>query len=210
MPTVTNTAPEKTLVPEGTHVARCYQFMHFGHILNNFGDVKDTIRFTFELPDVTHVFKEEDGEQPMSISREYGNFLGETTTLKSHLEAWRGKAFTPDELAGFDVENVIGASCMVTVIHKTSKTGKKYSQITGITALPKSITCPKQINTTFVWNYNTHFDLKILENLHKYFQDIIKGSTEYKDLLQVDVAENESFPTVDQAPTDEEIDPLPF
>jgi hypothetical protein len=213
MPTLTNQSQEKTLVPEGTHLARCYQFMHYGHIKNYFGEIRDTIRFTFELPNVTHVFKEENGEQPMSISREYNNFLGDTTTLKAHLEAWRGKAFTTEELAGFDVENVVGAACMITVIHKTSNKGKVYDQITGITALPEGIKCPDQVNPTFIWNYNDHFDLKVLENLNKYFQEIIKGSEEYRKLLEVDVADSASFPTADMpedVPPPDDIDPLPF
>lgn len=218
MATITNKVADKVLVPEGTHVARCFKFMHLGHILNKFNEIRDTIRFSFELPDVTYVFDEQKGEEPMSISRDYGNFLGDSTTLKSHLQAWRGKAFTNEEMEGFDVENVVGAACMITVIHKTSKAGKLYAQITSITALPKSVTCPTQVNPTFIWNYNDHFDLKILENLHNYFQKIIKSSIEYKDLLKSDIADGEKFidtPDVQAAPmpTIEDaqvIDDLPF
>ena len=212
MPTITKQAKERELIPQGTHVARCYKFMHLGTIMNNFNELRDTVRFTFELPNELRVFKEEDGEQPMSISAEYNNFLGVKTNLYKDLCNWRGQEFTPDELLGFDLEDVVGAACMLTITHKTSKKGNKYEVISAITSLPKGTACPPQINPTFIWNYNTKFDLKVLEAMHEYWQDIIKGSQEFREAMGLSDAEiiPDNEPPAPQDTSGAYDDDLPF
>lgn len=209
MPTITKKVAPKELVPEGTHIARCYKFMHLGTILNNFNELRDTVRFTFELPYETREFKEGEGEEPMSISMDFTNFLGSQTKLKQMLETWRGQAFTVEELEGFDLENAVGAPCQVTISHKTSKAGNKYEAITAITALPKGTKAPDPVNQNFIWNYNTRFDLKVLENMHEYWQDLIRSSVEYKEALGLNTELIPDNNPPDEAP-DPNFDDLPF
>lgn len=228
MSTIAKKGAQRELSPAGTHIARCYKLIHLGHILDkNFqGNMvyQNKVRLYFELPFETKVFDEDKGEEPISVSKEYTLSLGDKARLRAHLESWRGKAFTQDELEGFDIEDVVGHECQVTIIHKQSKSsGNMYEDLVNITPLAKGMTCPPQINPTFIWNYNDHFDLKILENMHEWFQGIIKGSKEYKELTgsgtaaetDLDPTEEVPFPSVDQAPPedpdgDKDQDDLPF
>jgi hypothetical protein len=85
-----------------------------------------------------------------------------------------------------------------------------YAKIASITPLMKGTECPPQISPPFIWNYNDHFDLQILENLHEWFQEKIKGSLEYKEVLNPD-PDDADFPKLDEAPEEkEEQSDLPF
>ncbi len=100
---------------------------------------------------------------------------------------------------------------MLNIIHKTSAKGVDYAVIAGISPLGKGMECPEQVNKSFIWNYNDHFDLGILENLHEWFRDKIKGSLEYKAVLDPIVTDDD-FPKVEDAPLadPEEVTDLPF
>jgi len=59
-------------VPAGTHVARCYQIIHIGTIVDTYqGEEKlvNKVRLVFELPLETADFGK--GEQPFSIGRDF-------------------------------------------------------------------------------------------------------------------------------------------
>lgn len=68
-------------------------------------------------------------------SKFYTLSLDERASLYKDLVSWRGRAFTPDELKGFDLENLIGANCFLNVV----KSEKGYTKITSITPLPKGM-----------------------------------------------------------------------
>jgi hypothetical protein len=214
---------EREIVPAGSYPARCIKIIHFGHVPDNYMGEKrivDKVRFTWELPTETRVFDEDLGEQPILISKDYTVSLGDKANLRHDLEAWRGKAFTLAELAGFDITNVIGALCMLNIIHRTSKkTDNDYAIVAGISPMPKGIKCPEQVNPYFIWDYEEHFDEKILENMHQWFQDIIKSSEEYKEKAGKKGKKKEEdpdipdapMPTAEDAPVDVEyVDDLPF
>ncbi|MCK5018556.1 MAG: hypothetical protein KAS32_15960 [Candidatus Peribacteraceae bacterium] len=178
----------KELTPAGSHVARCYKMMHYGHVPDTYmGELKivNIVRVDFELPNEMRVFNEESGAQPMSISKKYTLSLSDGANLRKDLESWRGEGFTKKQLAGFDITKVIGAPCLISVIHKTSAKGNKYAMIASISPLVQGMEAPPAINTTFIWDYENNFDLDILENLHDYYQNIIKSSEEYKDIVSV-------------------------
>lgn len=209
---------EREIVPAGNHIARCIKFMHFGHVPDTYmGErrIVNKCRYTWELPGEMRVFDEEKGEQPMSVSKDYTVSLGDRANLRKDLESWRGKAFSDEELQGFDISKVVGVPCMLNVIHKESqRTGKTYAVISSITPIPKGVECPPQINPSFTWDYNENFDEGILENLNKYFQDIIKGSEEYENIKNPKPQESQPqdvpMPTVEDEPMPIEIDDLPF
>lgn len=77
--------------------------------------------------------------KPFMIKKDYRASLHEKAALRKDLTAWRGRSFTFDELVGFDLENVIGAACMLNIVEKTSQKGKKFSNISSIMPLPKGM-----------------------------------------------------------------------
>ena len=106
------------------------------------------LRLAFELPEqviegeVTENGKTTKVTKPMVVSIELTRSLGERATLRKHLETWRGQAFTAKELASFSLKNLLGKSCLLTLVHKTSQAGRQYCAIQGMAKLPKGMKAP--------------------------------------------------------------------
>ena len=178
-----NEAPQRELTPAGNHVARCYSMVHIGTVEEEYmGDTKmmNKARITWELPMEMRVFKEENGEQPMVISKEYTLSLGEKANLRKDLDSWRGKAFSEEEAMSFDITKLIGVPCMLNVIHKASKNGKSYPFISAISPLPKGLSCPKQINDSFIFDYEENYSDEKIAAFPDFIKDKIKSSVEYR------------------------------
>lgn len=139
----------RLLPPAGTHVARCYSIIDLGtQTIEYMGEEKDLhqVRVTWELPEEKAVFKEENGEQPFVLSKDYTLSLYEKANLRRDLESWRGRQFSEAELAGFDISKLIGVPCLLSVVHKTTQKGKTFANISSVSALAKGMACPKQVN----------------------------------------------------------------
>tara|TARA_R110000824_G_scaffold89988_1_gene220243 strand:- start:2108 stop:2716 length:609 start_codon:yes stop_codon:yes gene_type:complete len=175
---------KRELVPSGTHIARCYSMIHIGTVEWEYqGEIKYTnkVRLTFELP---HEMREFSGEQkPMVISKEYTLSLHEKSNLRRDLEGWRGKSFTTKEEGSFDITDVLGMECNLSIIHKTARTGNEFAQIGGISSMTKGSKCPKQFNKSFIFNYFDCFDQDWLDQQPEWVQDQIKNTDEYKSKM---------------------------
>lgn len=137
-------------VPQGTHRAVCNLVADLGLQRTTWSgqeSVKPQVYLRFETPD-ERVEYEKDGvkhEGPLSIGATYTASLSEKANLRHILESWRGKGFTPAELKGFDLFNVLGKPCLITVSH-TEKNGKVYANIVSVTGLLKGMEAPKASN----------------------------------------------------------------
>lgn len=195
---------EFTLVPAGTYAARCYSMVHIGTIEEEYMGQKkmlNKVRITWELPTELKVFKEENGPQPYSISKKFTLSMYEKANLRKFLESWRGRGFSDDEAKGFDVSALIGVPCMLSVIHKTSKNGKVYADVSAVSTLPKGMTVPKQINESFEFSYE-NFDESKLQKLPEFLRNEIVSSEEYKAIKNPSHTEAvpETVPTTDDLP----------
>lgn len=140
------------------------------------------IRIEWELPNETHVFNEEKGEQPFVVAKDFTLSLHEKSSLRPFLNSWRGKTLTDEECNAFDVAVLLGKPCMLNVIHKESKNGKTSAQVASIAALPKGIACPPAINEPFEFGYDP-FDQVKFDSMPDWLKDKIKTSNEYKALF---------------------------
>lgn len=75
---------------------------------------------------------------PRVMSKEYTMSLGEKSTLRKDLEAWRGRPFTAEELNGFDLKNILNVPCQLQ-INQQDRNGKTYVNIAAIMAIPKGM-----------------------------------------------------------------------
>jgi hypothetical protein len=75
------------------------------------------------------------------VYKRYTASLNEKATLRHDLESWRGRPFTAGELAGFDLESVIGANCILNVVHNPSKkdSGKVFANVAAVMPLMKGL-----------------------------------------------------------------------
>jgi len=195
-------------VPAGVFPARCYKLIHFGTVPDTYmGEQKMTnkLRVDWELPTETKVFDPEKGEQPLSISKDYTASFNEKSNLYHDLTSWLGDLSQYDE---FELNQILGKTCMINIQHKTSKaTGNVYAYIASVMPMPQGMECPEAINPQFVWDYEDHFDIGVLESLHDYFKDKIKSSVEYKAKMNPEDIPEAPMPKAE----DEQIpDDLPF
>lgn len=150
------------------------------------------IRITWELPDETAIFREEDGPQPFVISKDYTLSLYEKANLRRDLESWRGKQFTADELAGFDIFTLLGAACLISIIHMT-KGDKTYANVSGISKLAKGMTCGKQVNPAVQFSIDDGKQSAVFLNLPEWLRKKIADCKEWNEAPHDDAAEDVPF-----------------
>lgn len=190
-------------VPVGAYPARCVRIIGLGTQRGEWAG-KPTKRIqviiSWELP--TELI--EDGDfagQPYMVSKFYTQSLGETANLRKHLASWRGRDFTKEELEGFDLSNIAGKTCMVSIIHNE----KGKAKVDGIMALPKGMQVPPQINPTVIFNI-FQWDQAIFDSFTEKMQGLIKKSDEYQYMQGTGYPVNEGVET----PVPVDSDSIPF
>lgn len=167
----------------GSYRAICYGLVVEGTFFNPvYEKASKKVRIMWELPDERITV---DGKDlPKAISAEYNLSLHEKSTLYGTLVGWRGRDFTPEELEGFDLENVLKAPCLIsTTIGTNPKTGKEYANVSAVSRLPKGMVVPKETeNPPVVFDItNREQSLEDMNKLPEWIQNRIRDSVEYKE-----------------------------
>jgi len=89
----------------------------------------------------------ENAGKPFMITKFYTLSLNEKANLRKDLESWRGKPFTLDELAGFDLEKLKMANCLLNIVEAKTQAGKTYPKIAAISPLLKNMDKLVSINS---------------------------------------------------------------
>jgi hypothetical protein len=146
MPIILKETGEAAVDP-GTYLARCFRIVDAGTQPSEIYDAKRKLVITWELP--TERIEVEGKDMPRSISKFYTLSLNEKANLRKDLECWRGRAFTPQELAGFELAKVLGTACQLTVVH--TKTGK--AKVSAVTGIPKGTMVPETQNPKVEYSF---------------------------------------------------------
>lgn len=166
------------MTPEGTYVARCYKIIDLGTqtTTGQYG-TKEThkVMISWELFDDD--VKMADG-RPYSVTQWYTVSLSEKANLRKDLEAWRGKKFTAEELEGFDLNTVLGAYCMIQVVH--SEDGK-YANVNSIMSYKGEK--PKPVNPDVLFDIDKP-DMEVFKSLSDNMQQKIASAPEWKQATQ--------------------------
>lgn len=143
MPIIATGSDGKTFTPapEGVHQAVCVDVIDLGMLKSAFLDDKTgQPKFQHKVNIVWQIDELRDDGKRFQLYKRYTLSLGDKANLRHDLESWRGKAFTFDELAGFDVETVKCANCLVNVQHKKSADGTKtYANVVSVMPLIKGM-----------------------------------------------------------------------
>ncbi len=136
MPSTVSSKGESSfdLVPPGTHFAVCTRVLNLGEQTTGFGQSPKHF-IGFDIPAITFEW-EKDGIKhsgPAFIGSRYTSSLSPKAILRQHLEAWRGRAFSEQELTGFDLFKLLGVSAMLSVTHTEDG---KYANIAAIMGMP--------------------------------------------------------------------------
>lgn len=125
-------------VPEGTHIARCVRVIDLGMQPGSakYPEPRHKVLLAWEIPD--EPVKIDGEEKPGIIMARFTASLHKKSQLRSLLEAWRGRAFTDEELKGWSLSNILDVPCMLTVVHAESN-GKVFANVKGIGKMPKTV-----------------------------------------------------------------------
>jgi len=196
------------LIPEETYQAICYAVVDFGtqHI-KEFDVDKEQVLIGWEIP-ALRIEVERDGKKldlPRAISKQYTLSLHKKSNLRPMLESWRGKSFTKDEEEGFHLKNLLGANCMLQVLHGVSKrTGDTYAYVANVSKLYVGLEKKQAENKYQYFNFDEHKEIP--DNIPEWMVNRIKDSYEYHERF------GQELPPVDVdfLPNDEGEPDIPF
>ena len=182
--TATTTTNNKKFepIPAGSYPARCYSMIEMGTNQETYQGVDkmvNKVRITWELPTEMQVFKEERGPEPRVISKEFSLSMHEKANLRGFLESWRGKSFTDNEATAFDVTNLLGVPCLLSITHKMAQNGNTYANISSVSLLPKGMECPDMIQERQELSFD-NFKEELFESLPDFIKEKIQTSQEYQ------------------------------
>jgi hypothetical protein len=139
-------------VEAGTWPAVCPGYADLGTQASKFGTKRKVMIF-WDIPD-QRIDVERNGRMvslPRRISRRFTLSLGKRASLRAMLEAWRGRAFTEEELKGFDLDKIVGAPCLLNVTHDSGEDGSVYANVQTVMALPRGMAAPALENDKFAY-----------------------------------------------------------
>jgi hypothetical protein len=168
-------------------MARCYRIVDLGTQKTTFnGELKHQHKIMLQF----EVHGEDDkgaplvtpkGE-PMSISKNYTLSLAEKATLRIDLQTWRGVAFTPDQLRGFELKNILGHWAMLSVAKSVGNNNKEYTNIMSVNPVPQAIKkggLPEGVNKLAMFTIMDP-DMELFETFSNNLQAKIKAAPEWE------------------------------
>lgn len=168
-------------IEPGLYPARCVGVVDIGLQHNDFNG-KDTnqVIIVFELP--TERIEVDGVDKPRWLSNFYTSSLHEKAKLRKMLETWRGKAFTMDELRGFDLTQIIDKPCMVTVAN-TEKNGVTRSNITAVSPPMKGMAVAPLENEPLIFDMDAPDAVEKKAKLPQWMQDAVAKSSTWQEKM---------------------------
>jgi hypothetical protein len=178
--TLKQTTEDFPILPEGQYIARCFKVIDLGTQTiewNGEEKLQPKVMVSWEVLEDTSGNKPmmNDG-RPFAISKTYTASLSERANLYQDLVAWRGRAFTNEELLGFDISKLLGAYCQIQVIHSKGK-DRTYANINTIMATKDK---PKGVNPIIMFDINNP-DMDVFNSFSDYLKDKIRSSQEWQN-----------------------------
>lgn len=133
-------APETkyTPAPEGVWQGVCCDVIEHTDVETPWG-LKDMVEVRWQLEELDDANVDREGNpRPYMVTRRYTASLDRRSNLRRDLESWRNKKFNGEELAGFDVEVLIGVNCQVQVQHHLAENGNTYANVVAVLPAPKN------------------------------------------------------------------------
>lgn len=176
---VSDTSGSFENAPAGTHLARCIGLTGIGTREQEFQGTKrwrNVVVVTWELP-----YELRSDGQPFICSSWYTRSLSDRATLRKDLEAWRTKAFSAEELKGFEMQNLLDKGCQVII----SENEEGRTKVTGVAALPKGTTLPDRHNDLKyfdVYDFEADDFNEKFEALSDKMREMVRDSREYQEI----------------------------
>jgi len=119
----------------------------------------------------------------LSISKTFTASLGENAILRQELENWRSRAFTQEELNGFELKNVLGAWALLSVVKEVGNDGNEYTNISSINPVSSQM---KKAGLPDPHNELTIFDMEdpnmeLFETFSNKMKEKLQATPEWKE-----------------------------
>ena len=178
--TLTESTATFELPPAGPQAARCTRLIDLGTQTSDYqGEAKSArkVLLTWRLSELRS-----DGE-PFQVSRRFTASLHEKSALRAFLKSWRGRDFTPDELAAFDLKKLLGAPALLNLAH-TERNGRSYADIVSISPVPRGMQAPPPLgdNEGVLFDISDRSTHHHLDDLPARLQEQVKDSPEWRAL----------------------------
>jgi len=122
---------EYELAPAGIIPAVCVTYFDCGRQKSDLYGIQHKIVLLWELD-----ARNNEGAR-FTITKSYVLYLLPKATLTADLQSWRGKAFSDEERKGFDMDNVIGKPCQLSLIHTVKSNGAPWVSVNSVLPPPK-------------------------------------------------------------------------
>jgi hypothetical protein len=133
MPRAKGMTDEYELAPQGVHPAVCADVVELGMQDTPWGP-KNKIRLVWQIAELDTKGKRH------TVVKKYTLSLHKKANLSLDLESWRGKTFTKEEQdEGFEVNDIVGATCLLNVQHNLGTEGRMYANVVAIMPLSKGM-----------------------------------------------------------------------
>jgi hypothetical protein len=149
----------------GTYAGRCVRVVDLGTQINDYDkdDIKSQrqVRISWEISELMESGK------PFAVADSFTLNIGDKANLGKILMSWRGRLFTDEEKAGFDLSTILGVPGLISVSY--GATG--WQKIKSVLQLPKGMTVTDQFNDSFLFDIEDIYDedkLKALWGLERY------------------------------------------
>jgi hypothetical protein len=131
MPVTVSAKQDIPACPAGLYLAVAVDVLDLGIVSSDLYGDKPMLRIYWQIAG------EMDPQgHPYEVSRRYTKSLHAKSALRKDLVSWRGREFTDEELRGFVVDTVIGASAQIQVQNVT-KEGVTYANVMSVLPLMK-------------------------------------------------------------------------
>ena len=161
----------------GIYEAVCSQLIDLGRQYSKqFDNTYHKIRIVWDVIGETVTVGEKTWQRTVYV--DLTNSLDEKSNLRKMLVSWRGREFTPEELKGFNLANILGVGCQVQIIHKSNDKGV-YANVQTVLPFPKGRTAPAV--ETVIFDLSDPDTYPVFDTLPKYLQKRIAESEEFDD-----------------------------
>ena len=165
------------LLAEDVYPAVCCQLIDLGdQYSEQFKTTQRKVLIGWEIPS-----EKLDNGETRRLSNTYTASLNAKGNLRKDLISWRGRDFTVEELKNFDLRNIVGAPCMLNVIHRVGQDGTKRAVIGGIMKLPKGMPLPALSNGFTIIDLDEEGVEDKIDDLPEWIQNRIHESETWKE-----------------------------
>lgn len=167
--------PKIPPVAEGVYMAICVGIIDLGEQYSEmFKSYSNKVKVVWELMGET---VEVDGEQkPRQLSRDFTISSSQKAKLREFISTWVTKTFSDEEFAEFDLFDLLGRACQVSVVHNETH---EYANVNSVMAIPKGFPVPTTTTELIKWDMQA-WDDEAFAKLPEWYQEQIKKSTEYQ------------------------------